>query len=173
MIKLFLGIAVVTFTSFCGYVLAGKYRQKQLFFRQFYTFNERFLNEISYYRRPLHEFVRRYSYKDEFNELLRAFFNALEQKRLFFKDVLDKQEFDFLNQEEKAVVLDYFLMLGKGDSASQKNYFSSMREILTKLQREAENSCKKYADLYIKIGFLLAGISTCDNSIKFLIIISP
>ena len=155
MIKLFLGIAVVTFTSFCGYVLAGKYRQKQLFFRQFYTFNERFLNEISYYRRPLHEFVKRYTYKDEFKELLRVIFYSLEQKKIFFKDILDKQEFFFLNHEEKAVIADYFLMLGKGDSSSQKNYFSSMREVLGKLQRESENSCKKYADLYVKIGFLL------------------
>jgi stage III sporulation protein AB len=155
MIKLLLGIAVVVFTSFCGYVLAKRYRQKQLFFRQFYTFNERFLNEISYYRRPLHEFVKRYSYKDEFNELLRIFFNVLEEKRLLFKDILDNQEFDFLNQEEKVVVSDYFLMLGKGDSASQKKYFTAMRDTLMKLQREAENSCENYAGLYIKIGFLL------------------
>lgn len=155
MVKLFLGIAVVAFTSLCGYVLARKYRQKQLFFRQFYTFNERFINEISYYRRPLQEFVKKYAYKEEFNQLLLAFFYSLEKKRLVLKDILDKQEYDFLKQEEKVVVMDYFLMLGKGDSASQKLYFSSMRDVLSKLQKEAEDTCKKYADLYIKIGFLL------------------
>lgn len=155
MIKLLLGISVVAFASFCGYVFARKYRQKQLFFRQFYTFNERFLSEISYYKRPLREFVKKYTYKEEFHQLLRFFFYGLEKKTLFLKDILDKQEFSFLNQEEKTIVADYFLMLGKGDSASQKNYFSSMREVLKKQQQEAENTCKKYADLYIKIGFLL------------------
>ncbi len=155
MIKLLLGISVVAFTSFCGYVFARKYRQKQLFFRQFYTFNERFLSEITYYKRPLWEFVKKYTYKEEFNQLLRFFFYGLEKKNLFLKDILDKQEFSFLNQEEKTIVADYFLMLGKGDSASQKNYFSSMREVLKKQQEEAESICKKYADLYIKIGFLL------------------
>ena len=155
MIKFLLGISVVAFTSFCGYIFAKKYRQKQNFFRQFYIFNERFLSEISYYKRPLKEFVGKYTYKEEFSQMLRFFFYGLEKKTPFLRDVLDKQEFSFLNQEEKRITTDYFLMLGKGDTISQKNYFSSMREILKKQQQEAELTCKKYADLYVKIGFLL------------------
>ena len=52
------------------------------------------------------------------------------------------------------MVEDYFLMLGKGDSLSQKGYFSSVKEPLLRLQNEAETTCKRYADLYIKLGFL-------------------
>ncbi len=154
MIKFLLGIAVIVFTSFCGYAFARKYRQKQLFFRQFYTFNERFLSEISYYRRPLREFAGKYTYKDEFGAFLQTFFYGLEKEMPCMKDVLDKQEYDFLRKEEKTIVNDYFLMLGKGDSASQKLYFTAMRDTLLKQRQEAEQTCKKYADLYVKIGFL-------------------
>ena len=47
-----------------------------------------------------------------------------------------------------------FLMLGKGDSFSQKGYFATSKDALEKLYAEAENNCKKYVHLYIKLGFL-------------------
>jgi len=51
-------------------------------------------------------------------------------------------------------VENYFCMLGKGDSGSQKSYFSSMKEGLTAMSVDAENAAKRYGDLYIKMGFL-------------------
>ena len=45
-------------------------------------------------------------------------------------------------------------MIGKGDSNSQKNYFTSVKETLSKLKKEAEENNKKYGDLYVKLGFL-------------------
>ena len=63
-------------------------------------------------------------------------------------------ECTFLTAEEKNVVEDYFLMLGKGDSASQKTYFSAMKERLISLKDEAVNAHKRYGDLYVKLGFL-------------------
>ena len=45
-------------------------------------------------------------------------------------------------------------MLGKGDSFSQKGYFATSKDALEKLYVEAENNCKKYVHLYIKLGFL-------------------
>lgn len=155
MVKFLLGIAVVAFTSLCGYFLAQKYRRKQLFFRQLYVFNERFLSEISYYRRPLLDFATKYRYKEEFGELLRIFFYGLEKKNYSLKSALDKPEYAFLDVEEKTLLDDYFSMLGKGDCTSQKCYFSSMCDLLKKKQQETEETCKKYANLYVKIGFLL------------------
>ncbi len=156
MIKFFLGILIVLFTSFCGYIVARKYRQRKFFFQQFYLFNERFINEISYYRRPLEEFVSLYSYKGEFQVFLREYFNSIRELdgNLKIRELLDFNEYSFLNQEERGVVTDYFLMLGKGDSLSQKTFFSSTKAVLEKLKNESEVQCKKYGDLYIKIGFL-------------------
>ena len=154
MLKFLSGIVVIAFTTFCGYLLARKYRQRKLFFTQLKEFNERFLNEIAYYRRPIGEFIAGYAYQGEFNGLLQGFFfnigaHSPNDRRLF-----DLFEYTFLTKEEQSVVEDYFLMLGKGDSASQKSYFSSVKETLSKLQTESENACKRYGDLYVKIGFL-------------------
>ncbi len=152
--KFIVGIAIVAFTSFCGHFLARKYRQRKLFFKQMQEFNERFLSEISYYRRPIKEFVGKYVYKGEFDELLQDFFTLIQRRERVETGLLDSSKYAFLKAEEKRVVEDYFLMLGKGDSISQKGYFSSVKETLSQLQSEAEKASKRYGDLYIKLGFL-------------------
>ena len=63
-----------------------------------------------------------------------------------------KKEYSFLKEEDRQVINDYFLMLGKGDSFSQKGYFATSKDALEKLYAEAENNCKKYVHLYIKLG---------------------
>jgi len=154
MVKFLLGVAMVAFTAFCGYLLAKKYRQRKLFFLQLKEFNERFLNEISYYRRPIAEFVSGYSYQGEFQSLLTLFFEKIKERSVAEKVFLNDEEFSFLSRDEKRLVEDYFQMLGKGDSSSQKGYFSSVKDSLTKLQTTTETECQKYGDLYVKIGFL-------------------
>ena len=154
MVKFLLGIAIVAFTSYCGFVLSKKYRKRKLFFVQLKEFNERFLSEISYYRRPLGEFVSKYVYKGEFQDFLQNFIFELDELSQNPEKEFSFVGFEFLTDEEKSVVEDYFRMLGKGDSASQKTYFSAEKERLAKLQTNAENDCKKYGDLYIKLGFL-------------------
>ena len=152
MIKFLLGVAIVAFTSFCGYFLAKKYRQRKLFFLQLREFNERFLNEISYYRRPVREFIATYSYRGEFNVLLSEFFSSVENNRP--PDLSCVSELSFLKQEEQRGIEDYFFMLGKGDSASQKGYFTAAKDTLLKWQTEADAANKKLGDLYVKLGFL-------------------
>ena len=154
MIKFFLGIAIIAFTSYCGRLLAKKYRQRQQFFKQFQAFNERFLNEISYYRRPLKEFIYVYSYQGEFALLLKDFCLFLQENSSIHCIFEDKERYFFLKAEERQMIEDYFFMLGKGDSASQKGYFSSLKDTLVKLENETKIEAKRYGDLYLKIGFL-------------------
>ena len=153
-VKFLLCIAILAFTSGVGYFLASKYRQRKVFFTQFYEFNERFLSEITYYRRPIQEFVSGYRYQGEFQVLLEEFFSTMETRAANDQKVFNLPEYHFLTAEEKVFVVDYFSMLGKGDSLSQKGYFSSVKETLAKLQTESEKDCKRYGDLYVKIGFL-------------------
>ena len=154
MLKLLSGIAIITFTTFCGYLFAQKYRKRKLFFAQLREFNERFLSEIAYYRLPIGEFIASFSYQKEFEILLKEFFLNIETRSVNDLGIFDLPEYAFLTKEEKGIVQDYFLMIGKGDSASQKAYFSSVKDKLLKLQTDSENNCKRYNDLYIKIGFL-------------------
>ena len=46
-------------------------------------------------------------------------------------------------------------MIGKADSVAQKAYFSSQKDVLKGVEQDAINACKKYGELYIKMGFLL------------------
>ncbi len=154
MLKFFIGIIIIAFCSFCGWLLSKKYRQRKLFFHEFKEFNERFLSEISYYRRPLREFITAYAYQGEFQQFLSNAFLARRddtKNESVFREI-DKLE--FLKNEEKYELQDYFLMLGKGDSGSQKNYFTSYKEKLSSLTQSANLDAKRYGDLYIKLGFL-------------------
>ncbi len=155
MTKFFLGLTIIAFTSFCGYILAKKYRRKKHFFMQFMAFNERFISELSYFRRPMREFILAYTYKGEFLNLLRQFLSLSHKEFLTFHEELSSPEYYFLKNDEKTTILNYFSMLGKGDSASQKIYFLGARDVLKKYEEEAYRECKKYGELYIKIGFLL------------------
>ncbi len=121
---------------------------------QFTLFNERFINEISYYKRPLQAFFTKYAYKDTFASLLNHFLYCVQNGVPLQGNLLTNNDFDFLNKEEKTVVENYFSMLGKGDSASQKTYFSAQKQALTTLEKESADCCKKYGDLYVKLGFL-------------------
>ena len=95
MIKFLLGIAIVAFASFCGYLLAKKYRQRKAFFEQLKMFNERFLNEITYYRRPLKEFVSVYAYRGEFNGLLQDLFEVWDERNSFEQVVVELPKYTF------------------------------------------------------------------------------
>lgn len=148
MLKVLLGCAIIAFFSFCGYLLSKRYRQRKYFFRQLYDFNQRFLNEIAYYRRPIQEFSAKYTYQGEFDEVLHAYFFSLND------GVFDLSLYTFLKEEERGFIYDYFQMLGKGDSASQKAYYVSVKETLLKWKTVSEDEGKKYEDLYIKLGFL-------------------
>ena len=50
---------------------------------------------------------------------------------------------------------DYFSMLGRGDSNSQKAYFSSVKSALSDHKKKSAADCQRYGDLYLKLGFLL------------------
>ena len=154
MLKIIFGVAIVAFTTFCGRILSKKYRQRRRFFTSWREFNEQFINEIAYYRRPLSDFLTLYTFDEEFQMFLQEYTQNLQESAKDGENKLGFSEFSFLNEEEKTVLLDYFTMLGKGDSASQKSYFLSFRDTLFKYQTTATEQGKKYEDLYIKLGFL-------------------
>ena len=109
MLKFLSGIVIIAFTTFCGYLLARKYRRRRQFFSQWKEFNERFLTEISYYRRPIQQFIGNFSYQGEFECLLRTFSQMLgddERKG----DFTEEADFVFLKAEEKMSAFLYLLL---------------------------------------------------------------
>ncbi len=154
MIKFLLGVAIVAFGGFCGWLLSAKYRRRKAFFTQLKDFNDRFLSEIAYYRRPVRAFISSYAYQGEFRELLEEY-QTLSKEGISLSASLDKKgRFDFLKAEEKTELADYFQTLGRGDSSSQKGYFTAAKNRLEEWRTQAETQAKRYADLYVKIGIL-------------------
>ena len=154
MLKFIVGMAIVAFSSFCGYKLAGKYRRKKQFFVQFSAFNERFLEELAYSRRPIGHLLSNKLYAGEFQLLLCEFALYLQKGEKEFILALNDNAFSFLLEDEKMEICEYFLTLGKGDTNAQKGYFLSLKERITKRRLDAEENYKRYSDLYIKLGFL-------------------
>ena len=68
-----LGIAIVAVSTAGGYILSKKYRQRRRFLSQFREFNEQFINEVTYYRRPIKEFLSIHSFDGEFHLLLQSY----------------------------------------------------------------------------------------------------
>lgn len=118
-------------------------------------FNERFLSELTYFRRPIQEFVSSYAYRGEFLQLLYDYFHLNKKKNISLQEILKKETYSFLKPDDKAIVFNYFSMIGKADSVAQKNYFTSMKETLKLAEAEAIKNNKKYGELYVKLGFLI------------------
>ena len=154
MTKLVLCIAIIVFTSFCGFILGRRYRQKKQFFDQFKEFNERFLTEVTYYRRPILEFLTRYRYKGDFHIFLENLAYGIDSGNYSVELCFEGNDYVFLTSEDKIFIKDYFLMFGRSDSSSQKAYFSSANQEIEKKKANAHAESKKYGDLYLKLGVL-------------------
>ncbi len=147
-LKLAVCALIVAFGVAIGRFASHKYRQKGAFYAQFFSFNERYLNELTYQRRPLREFLLTGGFSGEFEGMLKAF----EGGRIAaFK-------LDFVSEEERGEVHDYFSMLGRGDSRSQTEFFFTKKDYLREKKRRCGEEAKKYTDLFCKMG-LLAGLA--------------
>ncbi len=153
MTKLLLGLAVIAFTTFIGYLLTKKYRKRKSFFSQFYDFNNRFLNEIAYFRRPVGEFIAKYPYNGEFNEFLKGYLKNINAP-FGIETLLQTDDFSFITKDEKQLIIDYFSTLGKGGIATQTAYYNGVNETLKSVKLQTEQENKRYGDLFIKLGFL-------------------
>lgn len=139
--------------TFCGYLCSRKYRQRRQFFEQFKEFNERFLSEVAYYRRPILEFCTRYPYKGEFRAFLEDVTRCI-QSGAPLDAAINGDEYTFLKGEDRAFLKDYFSMLGRSDSQSQKAYFSSANAEIDVKRAHTQDELKKYGDLFVKLGVL-------------------
>ena len=113
MAKLITGIALVIFCGFCGYMLTKKYRVRKEFYKQYYAFNRSFLSEISFSRRPLESWLEKQPLSGAFETTVHGFLNALKSGDTALESF---ESPDFLSEDEKLFLTDYFSALGRGDS---------------------------------------------------------
>ncbi len=147
-IKLLLCGLLIAFCVTLGWLAADKYRVRMRFYSQFASFNERFLEELAYTRKPLSALLDPEHYRGEFAKLL-------EKARTHD---LSGIRFSFLSKEETEEVRDYFMTLGRGDAVSQNAYFSARSKMLADRKEASAREAKTRGDLYLKLG-LLAGLA--------------
>ena len=147
-IKLILSMLIIVFCTLLGYVAASKYRSRKQFYAQFQTFNERYLTELSYARRPLPAMIKEFEGGGDFEKLLKKFSETR----------IPDCKYSYLTKEERSEAGEYLTMLGRGDSRSQHEFFASRKGILAEKKAVSELEAKKRGDLYLKLG-LLAGLA--------------
>lgn len=142
-IKFILCGAIIAFSMFISYLLAAKFRERKRFFQSFLQFHERFLNELTYLRRPLQTFLREFKGEDEFQKFIVAGAEELPTH---------------LSEDEKTFCCEYQSMLGRGSASSQMTYFKGQDVRIRKAMQESSEECRQKCGLYIKLG-LLAGLA--------------
>ena len=147
-LKIIICIAVIAFSTAVGYLLAGKYRARKKFYEQFCLFNKQYLNELSYTRKSLPDFLKEHEYTGDFAKAIKKCVEARDTS----------VNFSFLGKEERAACGNYFSMLGKGDALSQKSYFGAQTQVLEARYADEEKQAKSRSSLYVKLG-LLAGLA--------------
>lgn len=147
-LKFVLGALIIAFCTLLGYFAAGKYRSRRSFFSQLNAFNEKYLAELKFSRKPLSLFLKEFSFSGD----MAATFEEFQKSRAI------KVDYPYLTEAEKSFAAEYLSMLGKGDSHSQSGYFSAQAAGLSESKKKSENDAKSYTDLYVKLG-LLAGLA--------------
>lgn len=147
-LKILLCGCSVAFCVMLGYLAANRYRNRQKFYCQLYSFNERYLSELGYSRKPLPQFLKEYEYTGDFRKTLDLYSGRADQL----------VPHTFLTEEERKECTDYFAMLGKGDARSQSGFFSAQRAPLAQKKEDCEKEAKARGALYLKLG-LLAGLA--------------
>ena len=145
--KIFLGILVILFSTFIGYILSKKYTKLKNFYCNFDNFNKMLKTEIAFSQKTLKEIIdEKYSINNDF---LFSFKLYLENKENFCLNI------NYLSSDEKAFLLEYFENIGKTEKGSQLEFLKKAEERLSTFYKNAIELDKKYKTLYIKLGFLI------------------
>lgn len=147
-LKILLSCLIIAFSVGIGYLAGNKYRCRRSFYAQFYDFNEKYLHELDYTRKPLPEFIKTFPATGDFRKVLDEFARTRKTEA----------GYSYLTQDEKRECGDYFSMLGRGDAQSQSGYFSARRAPLGEKKAACEQEAKARNQLYLKLG-LLAGLA--------------
>ena len=147
-LKFILSGLIVAFCVALGWFGSEKYRTRKYFFAQLNALNEAYLNELTYAKKPLDAFLEGRNCTGDFAKLIRS---MRKHEQISFNNF-------HLTKEETADCTDYFSMLGRGDSASQRGYFTAKSAYLNEKKALTEKEAKSRGELYIKLG-LLAGLA--------------
>ena len=152
-VKWILGGAAIIICTVIAYKLSEKFRLRQKFYNDFYLFNKRMCDEMSFTRNSLLSVLASFDAQTPFQRLLNEYRRSLTERTPF-----SCAEIWFLKEEEKRLTEEYFAALGKTDARTQMNFLKTYDANLKTSADAALSDKKKYVAMYIKLG-LLTGIA--------------
>ena len=142
--SVYIGILSLIICTFSGYRLSCKYIERRKFFSDFYSFNEKMINEVSFTQKSL------LNLSEKEKEAGSDFGNVLYGKIAEQKDISLK----YLKEEETVFFNEYVKNIGKSNRESQLVFLTAEKKMIDELRVEAQNDEKKYGKLFVKLGFL-------------------
>ena len=141
--KIFLGIILVCLSTFLAYVLSAKFSLRKQFYNDFFNFNNKLKQEISFGQTTIVSLIN--------NENASDFY-------CYLRKYLNNNTFDFdktyLTNDEIEFYYNYIKTIGTGDKNSQIDFLDNVNTKVVERQRKSLDEEKKYKTLYIKLGFL-------------------
>ena len=158
--KLVLVIVIIVCFLFLGYGLSKYYIERKRFFSEFELFLSNLNSSISFGREKLLDIIEKNNqYKSEtLSKLCDNYATALKNKMPVDDKIFDG--ISTLKNDEKQLFISFFSMLGKYDVYSQNKEINSYSVKFSELYQYANEDCKKYASLIIKLT-VIAGLLVC------------
>ena len=156
--KYILLIALLIVCVLIGYIFSRKYSTRANFFKAIISLCQKFDIEINYSRERLKNIFL------NLDENIKKDLKGIDKNYLSFIDKetpLDKNSLftgiNFLKEEEKDVLFNFFRVLGRSDVESQSREIKNFLKRFEELSQTAITENKKYGSLSIKLG-VIAGL---------------
>ena len=144
--RVVLGLILIILSFTISRELSKKYRNKRVFFSDFYSFNQQIITEVSFSNNTLPSILKTIDDKSDFNNFIKDF---------FANGTVDNSLPLYLNEKERKFIVFYLSNIGKSDSNSQKRYFEDSKNQIVDYLNESKENESKYTPLYLKMGVLI------------------
>ena len=143
------GILMIAISTLIGFMLSIKYTERKKFYSDFYSFNKRYIECVSFSGDSLKKLLsENNSSGSDFYEYMQAF--ILDKTAVFKKK--------YLGADESAFLYEYAATLGRGDYETEKTKANVSLEKIKERKEKSVDDEKKYKPLLIKLGFLFGAI---------------
>ncbi len=158
-------IILVLIIIFCfgliGFKLSAFYINRKKFFSSLQILLSNLELDVSFSQDKLKNLIQKNNKNltsKDLNALCQNIFNLLDKKQMIDYEIFN--DIKILKKEEKDLIFSFFNSLGRLDAYSQSKEIKSYQNKINEFYNEANDECKKYASLFIKLGIIF-GILVC------------
>ena len=148
--NILIGIIFIGICTFLGHKISLKYVKRKNFYLDFNTFNKTLTTELNFSKSSLKSIFSNFENKNgDFYSYINNYFNTTDKKICL----------DYLSNDEKQFIKEYFMSISDVDSESLKNFVGLSSVKINDNLKLATTDEKKYRTLYLKLGFLVGLIA--------------